>query len=175
MKKSLIIVLLVIVNIISFSQETNATKSSLFKYKWLNERIPLDTLVSYQGDTTILFNSNKQYVISFWYVSCPPCIAEIQWLNKLKEDFSNEDIEFIAISFDSKEDIKEILKTHPFNFKLYHLSQEIINKNSLALGYPTNLIVNKEGVVTFQKSGGSSDPEKAKEIYNLLSSELKKK
>ncbi len=171
MKIFLLIFSFVLCSNISCSQDL-PNESYFPEYKWLNKKLPLDTLISYQGDTIVLFNSEKHYVVSFWYTNCSPCIAEISWLNKLKLEFSSEKIEFIAISFDSKEEVDNLLVSHPFDFELYHLSQSIINRNMLALGYPTNLVVTNEGKVIFQKSGGSSSQEESKEIYYLLSEKL---
>lgn len=169
----LIILSFLMYSSIGYSQDPSKKGSDFPEYKWLNKRLPLDTLISYQGDTLVLFTSDKHYVISFWFTNCPPCISEIRWLNKLKREFSNQNIEFLAISFDSIEDIENLLLTHPFDFDLYQLNQNIINENSLTIGYPTNLIVKSNGEVIFQKSGGSSDQEQSKEVYDLLSEELK--
>lgn len=167
--------LLLILTTPIFGQSEKRESSDHLEYAWLNKRIPLDSLVSYNGDTTVLFQSDTQYVISFWYSNCPPCIAEIEWLNLLKSNFSKENIRFIAISFDEKDKIEQFLKSHHFDFDLYHLDQDIINKNRLSLGYPTHLIVDEKGIVKFQRSGGSSNPTEAKRIYDLLATELKKR
>lgn len=148
--------------------------SNPFDYKWLNKRLPLDTLVSYEGDTLKLFESTDSsiYVISFWYTNCQPCIAEIEALNELKRKYSSTNIRFIAISFDTKEQVDELLKSHPFEFEQFYLSQQQINENGLAIGYPTNLIVKADGTVFFQKSGGSAEYEKAQKIFSILSNEI---
>ncbi len=99
-------------------------------------------------------------------------LQEVGALNKLKNKFENTNIRFIAISFDSKEDIERTLINHPFEFDLYHLDSKIINSNRLTFGYPTNLILNSNGKVLFRKSGSSTDPEKAMEICDILSEQI---
>ncbi len=172
--RKILFTILFLSSISGYCQDSNNKDSRFPEYKWLNKKLPLDTLLSYQGDTLVLFNSNNHYVISFWHTNCLPCITEISWLNKLKIDYADENVEFIAISFDKKEEIDNLLASHPFNFELYYLNQKSINKNMLALGYPTNLVVSSSGFVQFQKMGGYSGNEKAGEIYEVLSREIKK-
>lgn len=165
--KILLLPLLLILSFYSFSQ-----KSDFYDYKWLSKKIPIDTLITYDADTIIPFTSDTKYVISFWYVNCPPCIAEIKWLNKLKEDFSHEKVEFIAISFNDKNEVEQLLKRKPFNYLQCFLSMDVINRDRLTFGYPTNLIVDEEGIVLFQKSGGHSNEDEAEVVYDILSAEL---
>lgn len=174
MKVTIILFTIFLIALMGYSQNSSDKQLEFPDYEWLNNKLPLDTLISYQGDTLVLFSSDKHYVISFLYSYCAPCIAEISWLNKLKQDYSDKNIEFIAISFDSNKEINQLLKAHPFDFKLYHLSMDVIDQKMLTFGYPTNLIVSNRGIVLFQKSGGAPDNEKAKKIYDLLSEEINK-
>jgi cytochrome c biogenesis protein CcmG/thiol:disulfide interchange protein DsbE len=160
--------------ITGFSQSTNATDLNLFNYKWLNKKFPLDTLVSYNNDTLILSETQKNYVINFWFTSCPPCVAEIKWLNKLKEDYQSSELEFLAVSFESKESLNNFLESHNFKFNQIYLEQKQINENFLANGYPTTIILDKNKKVVFQKSGGHANEEDAKEIYKSISEEIEK-
>lgn len=144
------------------------------EYVWLNKKIPLDTLISFENDTIVFAGSEKHYLISFWYSYCPPCIAEMPWLNQLKSEYSNDNIEFIAITFENEETIQNFTETYPFDFKICQLEQDVLNEKMLTLGYPTNILVSKEGIVLYHKSGGSSDPEHAKEEIENLAMELTK-
>ena len=157
-----------------FSQSTSESSTNPFEYKWMNKKFPIDTLFSYDGDTLILADNVKNYVINFWFTSCPPCIAEIEWLNKLKKEYQSEELGFLAISFESKESLGSFLEARDFNFKHFYLEQQQINENYLTIGYPTTIILDKTGKVTFQKSGGHANPEKAIEIYQLISKEIEK-
>jgi thiol-disulfide isomerase/thioredoxin len=157
-----------------FSQSKNEPASNPFDYKWLNRKFPLDTLISYDNDTLILSDKQKNYVINFWFTTCPPCLAEIKWLNKLKEDYQNADLEFLAITFESKESLNRLLETHRFEFKQFYLEQRYINENFLTIGYPTTIILDKNKKVVFQKSGGHANEEDAEEIYKVISEQIEK-
>ena len=156
-----------------FTLNISAQYSKSFKYKWLNKKFPLTHLTTYEEDEFKLFDSNEYiYVISFWNTNCGPCIAEIPTLNKLKEDFTDYKIEFISISFDKKKDVDDFFNNNPFLFKHCYLPIKKIHENGLAIGYPTNLVINKKGKVKFYKTGGWNDHIKAKEIYKILSNEI---
>ena len=144
-----------------------------YHYKWFNQKLPLDTLVSYQGDTLIISGAKKSYVISFWLTTCPPCRAEAKWLNKLKAEYESDSLGFIAITFEPSEELMAFLKDHPFSFEHFYLEQKIINELSLARGYPTNLLLNSKGIVVFYKAGGYADEERAEVIYTTFAQQIK--
>lgn len=157
-----------------FSQPTNQQQYSPFEYKWLNQQFPIDTLISYNFDTLILSQNEQYYVINFWFTTCPPCIAEIKWLNKLKEEFQNSELDFIAVSFEKQKNLNNFLENHSFEYKQFYLEQKKINEMALTIGYPTTIIIDKNQKVIFQKSGGHDNEKDAVEIYQLISKEFKK-
>lgn len=42
---------------------------------------------------------DKPIVLKFWFTTCGPCVYSIPHFNDLVEQFENEDIAFISISF----------------------------------------------------------------------------
>jgi len=144
------------------------------EYPWLNQKFPVDQFVSFEGDSSLLFQSDSIYILSFWYSSCPPCLAEIPALNKLKEDFKGQKIRFLAITIDSQEEWSQFLVLQPFDFEHFQMDRNFINQNRLAYGYPTNLLLDAKGIVRYQKSGGHTNPEKAWQVYDLMKEEIYK-
>ena len=65
----------------------------------------------------------KLYVINFWFIHCKPCVQEIPDLNKLAKAFKDQPVAFVALTFDTNDDVAAFLKTTPFNFT------HIVNKN----------------------------------------------
>ena len=60
---------------------------------------------NYVGGTTSLSDLKGDYVsIDVWATWCGPCIAEIPSLKKVEKQFHDEDIQFLSISIDNKED-----------------------------------------------------------------------
>ncbi len=95
----------------------------------------------------------KVVVINFWFINCAPCRKEIPELNQLVNDYKDSsDIVFIAIALDEKSALKEFLAKSPFNYSIIDNGQFIASKYSVN-SYPTHVILDKEGKVTFHTSG----------------------
>jgi hypothetical protein len=67
---------------------------------------------------------------------------------------------FIAITFEPKEDVLSFMKKHPFDFEIVTLSRQDIEQK-INFGYPTTIIVDKSGAITYVESGGPLDPDQA--------------
>ncbi len=64
----------------------------------------------------------------------------------------------MAISRDTKEDVKSFLKSHPWEFDHLADGSDLINKNlKLPWGYPTTFVVDGKGVIAKAVCGGLSD------------------
>jgi thiol-disulfide isomerase/thioredoxin len=93
--------------------------------------------------------AGKVIVLNFWFIGCPPCRAEIPDLNAIASQYKdNKDVLFIAVCLDEAYDIKDFLKTHPFNYRIIDNGRYTANKYGVRL-YPTNVIINKEGKIAF--------------------------
>ncbi|WP_176852126.1 TlpA disulfide reductase family protein [Mucilaginibacter sp. OK268] len=91
----------------------------------------------------------KVVMLNFWFIGCPPCRKEIPELNKLVELYKdNPNVVFLAVALDARWDIKDFLKTTPFNFDIIDDGRLIANIYKIHL-YPTSVILDKEGKVAF--------------------------
>ena len=91
----------------------------------------------------------KVLMLNFWFIGCPPCRQEIPEFNKLVELYKdNPNVVFLAVALDPRWDIRNFLKTTPFNFDIIDdgLSIAVIYKIHL---FPTSVILDKEGKVAF--------------------------
>ncbi len=110
----------------------------------------------------------KVVVLNFWFIRCQPCVMEMPELNKLKKWYKNEkDIEFIAITHEKKEDIEKFLKKKDFDYQIIPEAMSIIN-DYLVMGFPTNIILDKEGNIAYQSMGYRDH------IDRVLDEEIKK-
>jgi len=162
-------------------------------YIWLNKGVPCKKLEfqNYEYERTI--EKNKQFpnlkfetlkgdtitsedfygkiiVLNWWYTKCGPCILEIFGLNKLVDKYgSNPDILFLAIALDKKDKLEHFLKEK--KFKYYHVLGNKEVAEILGQEFPTNIIIDSKGIITFYKIGGNVDTYKDidSEIESILS------
>lgn len=95
----------------------------------------------------------KVIVLNYWFINCPPCRTEIPHLNKLVAEYAaDSNVVFIAIALDKKDEIEEFLKLTAFDYTIIDDGAGIAREYRIT-GYPTNVVINKEGNVAFHTSG----------------------
>ncbi|WP_316830549.1 TlpA disulfide reductase family protein [Pedobacter aquatilis] len=90
---------------------------------------------------------NHIIVINFWFEECPPCVKEISDLNKLVDKYNDKEIRFIAITYDDVEKARKFRKKSGYKYEIISLSQEAIRKLNINHGYPSNILVGKDGKI----------------------------
>lgn len=100
----------------------------------------------------------KIIVLNFWFVGCGPCRKEIPMLNELAEhNKARNDVRFIAISnVDSEKVLAYVQQRLGFKYELIAKAQHIADAYHINL-YPTNLVIDKSGKVTFVEVGYQAD------------------
>lgn len=126
------------------------------------------------------FNSSnvkgKIVVLNFWFMACPPCIAELQGLNQVVEKYKDRsDIVFLSFSLDSKDDLlRSFFPNHALQFEVVPEAQAgIFDVFKIKWGFPTSMVVDKAGRIHMITSGGSTDEQEAsKNIFDALSGSI---
>ncbi|WP_197082317.1 TlpA disulfide reductase family protein [Pedobacter sp. BMA] len=99
----------------------------------------------------------KVVVLNFWFIKCPPCKQEIPQLNELVAAYKgNENVVFLAVALDEKYDLKEFIKTNPFDYHIIDNGRSITTKYNLKY-YPTHVIIDGTGKIHFSASGLASN------------------
>lgn len=91
---------------------------------------------------------DKIIYVSFWATWCGPCIAEKPLLEKLKEEFKENDaVVFVDISLDrNKANWRSFLEKHkPNGIQLVSESESVTRRNFEFLGTPHHVIINSCG------------------------------
>ena len=69
-------------------------------------------------------------------------------LDSLRQDFKNSPINFIAVSTDSKIEVKDFLETHAFNFRHIANGEEFIEKQfGTTWGFPSTWVIDRDNKV----------------------------
>lgn len=98
----------------------------------------------------------KVVVLNFWFINCPPCRLEIPHLNKLTSEYRDrDDVLFLAIALDEAYDLKGFLKEMPFEYGIVDGGRYAAAQYGITM-YPTHVVLDKAGLVTFHTSGYGS-------------------
>ncbi len=118
----------------------------------------------------------KVTILNFWFTKCKPCVAEIPDLNKLYDKYKdNKDVMFASITFSSDKQVKEFMKNHKINFPVVTGAKDICKKFNV-MGYPTTVIIDKDGNIVDQVIGGIPNvDEELSEIIDIILSGKKVK
>ncbi len=150
MKNIQISIFLCFLPFISFAQIKVGDKIPHFSVMTLDDKV-------YDSDK-ILYN-NKVIVLNFWFPSCAPCLAEIPELNEVVVYFAKKrkEIIFLAPSVEGvKEYLKKFVEKKKFTYKVIKDGLPIANLFGIT-SYPTNIVINKKGEITFFETGYKSN------------------
>jgi cytochrome c biogenesis protein CcmG, thiol:disulfide interchange protein DsbE len=110
---------------------------------------------------------NQVVVINFWFEKCPPCIAEMSELNNFVDKYGKKSVRFIGITHDGPASAKRFQKRNGYQYEIVSLSKDEISKLNINHGFPSNVLVGKDGKIIYATANISfSDPQfKAKSIF----------
>ena len=169
MKKNLILtVLLFICYTRSFSQDSYFVYDSISDTYKINENYVIGKefsifeTISLNSDTISSNDLTEKVVfINFWFESCAPCIAELDALSDLYSKYKNNiSFQFLSFSIDNVEIAKKAVSKNNIYYTVCPISRELAYKLNFNCGFPTNIIINKEGKIVYFKSGGFTEKEK---------------
>lgn len=99
---------------------------------------------SYTNENTI----GKVVVLKCWYINCVACVAEFPELNELVNQYKNrDDIVFVSLAFNDKEDLKAFLLKKPFNYATVPDQKSYLKDTLKVHMYPTHFIFDKNGII----------------------------
>ena len=90
----------------------------------------------------------KIVVLKCWFIHCVACVKEFPELNKLVDDNKDRnDILFISLAIDSKEDLEKFLKKKEFNYDVIPDMESFMTEKLNISTYPTHLLIDREGKI----------------------------
>jgi cytochrome c biogenesis protein CcmG, thiol:disulfide interchange protein DsbE len=128
-------------------------KDYSFKFEpYLGKKFPFPNFYTL-GDSIIDFQSllGKPTVITFWFTACKPCVDEIPVLNQIKSK-SKDNVNFVAITFETEELINKFLIKHPFDFIHVCDAQTFLDQYGVDT-FPINIFLDKEGYLRYTENG----------------------
>jgi len=139
-------------NINDKQQDKSINYGPLSEYK--NREFPqfnLNTLADEKFNSEKLRLIGKPTMINFWFTGCLPCIDEMPVLNNIREKYK-DDFNFIAITFEQKEEVEKFLEKYSFEFEQLINAKDFIDQLGLEK-YPMNLFLDENGILRYVKGG----------------------
>lgn len=141
----------------------------------LGKRFPTFTATSGKQNVSNEILKDKVVLINFWFEGCRPCMAEMEALNELQRQLkANKDFLFVSFTWENPEAIKRVKEKYGLTFSVLEISEGECKRLNFDNGYPTNIILNRNGTIEYLHNAGSLDKEKAREfIMTTLLEEIK--
>jgi len=99
---------------------------------------------------------NKVVFINFWFSHCAPCIEEIEGLNGMYSSLKDRsDFLFVSFTFDSDELIKTSVEKYNIRYNVIHLDKREFSRLNFGNPNPTNIILDKNGIIRYFTVGGA--------------------
>lgn len=78
----------------------------------------------------------KILVANYWATWCPPCRAEMPGFSRLAEKYAAQGVQFVGISIDSADKIRQFQKETPVSYPLL-VAEPSLGQTSVELGNPS--------------------------------------
>lgn len=157
-QKTILILIIVLTSKAILGQKADSLKSVMFEKLKSKQRFK-ENIYNFKGKELPKFELNilngeklnseslkgKPTVINFWFSNCQPCIEEMPLFNKIKSEFKN-DVNFISITYQNKNEVNEFLKTNKFNFTHIVEARSYLKIFGF-FGYPKTLILDENLII----------------------------
>lgn len=115
---------------------------------WIGQNLPEFNLKDINGNPVNSKNLlGKPVVVNLWFTTCGPCIEEMPDLNKLRKEYKDSDVIFIAITFDTKISVLNFLKKRNFDFTIIPGAKSYCDY--ITQLYPVTFFVDRKGIIRF--------------------------
>lgn len=123
--------------------------TEMVHFKMEGTEIPEFRFIDLNGKTYDKSSTKgKIIVLKCWFIHCTACIKEFPELNKLVDENKNRnDLLFISLALDSKQNLINFLKTKEFKYAVIPEMNNYITDKLNVTEYPTHLLIDKNGKI----------------------------
>jgi len=115
----------------------------------------------------------KITMIDIWEQNCDPCIAEFEFINQLYLRYKdNPDFQLFTFTHGTEEDVKGIIKEYNLLYDVASIDRKECYRLNYNAGFPTIIIIDKNGIVSFYDTDGYTEREKVAEYFEKLESKI---
>ena len=149
-------------------EKSGSTPAPEVTFKDLEDKTA--TLSQYKG---------KVVLVNFWATWCDPCFVEIPWLIEMQQKYEAKGFTILGISMDeegksavvpflAKERFNVNGQKLPMNYPIVIGNDEVADKFGGLLGYPTSILISRDGKIVKKVQGLISYEELTKAIEAQL-------
>ncbi|MFT3825956.1 MAG: TlpA disulfide reductase family protein [Chitinophagaceae bacterium] len=122
------------------------------KNRLINSVLPSFNFISFDGKAVSTESlKGKPVIINMWFTTCPPCIAEMPELNRMKEKYSATDIVFLSMTYEPTDKVAAFLKKHQFDYT--HIPAVTAYCKQFTDNYPISIFVDRNGTIKDIQNG----------------------
>jgi peroxiredoxin len=138
----------------------------------VENRAPDFTLQTLKGDEVKLSDyRGKKVLLNFWATWCPPCKAEMPYMQEMYEKYKKEGFEILAVNSTvtekSKQDVTEFVEKYGLSFSIPMDEKNRVSSDYEIMAYPTSFFIDTNGVIRSKSVGGMTKEFLEKEIKKL--------
>lgn len=176
--KEVLVVYFILMTTLCYSQNTASGKNTMTADSFLilmdkkngdfiNKPFPHFSAYSNNKGCSNSTLNGKVAFINFWFAACPPCIAEMDELNKLYNKYrQNKTFEFVSFTFENPKKIALIKKKFNIGYPIYSLTRDECYRLNNNNGFPTSIILDAGGIVRYIHPGDQLDKKEIKKYFN---------
>ena len=134
------------------------------------------TLVSMNGETYTLSNLRGQNVVlNFWVTWCIPCKDELPAIERISQDYQDENIVFLSINVLDQDDInkvKELVSAMGLTYPILLDENGLVNRDYRVEFFPTSFFIDENGIIQHVLFGSTSEEGFRERIGKLINNEF---
>ena len=119
----------------------------------VGKTLPQFTLRSLDGQSITVGSSNNITILNFWTTWCPPCRSEMPELNEFVLQYIDK-VTFYAINLSEESKVvNDFMYTNRYSIPVLLDSDGEVGKLFRIQYIPTTIVVDRNGVIKYRKSG----------------------
>ncbi|HXO04071.1 MAG TPA: TlpA disulfide reductase family protein [Candidatus Sulfotelmatobacter sp.] len=174
----LLLMLIVTTNFSACNSGAANSKSAVSSESKPNE--PDVTFKNLEGqDVPLASLKGKLVVVNFWATWCEPCRVEIPWMIGFQQKYADKGFTVVGVAMDDegKSVVAPYVQTTKFdvngqsmtmNYPIVLGNDDIASKFGGLIGFPTTIVISRDGKVQKRYIGLADEADLEKEIKGLL-------
>jgi len=159
MKKVMSLLIISFMLVVGLSTNAYATKKGAHVVDF--------SAVDMDGNEVMLseLRGDSPLLLVFFATWCPPCQKEVPKLVELTNSYSEQGLKIVAVSVDNSQNVlPAFIEKKGINYTVLHDADGAIAREYKVQGIPTNIVVNKEGVIVSR----GHNPPSGKDVEQIL-------